>query len=82
MTFTLCRQVDRDCEFLEQERIMDYSLLVGIHFKEISHTGEPLSTEASVSNARTPAGNISNILRSLVQFLIFFPIELILKWGD
>ncbi|EYU42931.1 hypothetical protein MIMGU_mgv1a024840mg [Erythranthe guttata] len=22
-----CRQVDRDCEFLEQERIMDYSLL-------------------------------------------------------
>lgn len=27
-----CRQVDRDCEFLEQERIMDYSLLVGVHF--------------------------------------------------
>ncbi|XP_039135721.1 phosphatidylinositol 4-phosphate 5-kinase 6-like [Dioscorea cayenensis subsp. rotundata] len=26
------RQVDRDCELLEQERIMDYSLLVGIHF--------------------------------------------------
>ncbi|KAH0891058.1 hypothetical protein HID58_053487 [Brassica napus] len=23
-----CRQVDKDCEFLEQERIMDYSLLV------------------------------------------------------
>ncbi|CAA2962973.1 phosphatidylinositol 4-phosphate 5-kinase 6-like [Olea europaea subsp. europaea] len=52
------RQVDRDCDFLEQERIMDYSLLVGIHFKEISHTGEPLSTEASVSNARTPAVNV------------------------
>lgn len=29
-----CRQVDRDCELLEQERIMDYSLLVGIHFKD------------------------------------------------
>ncbi|CAL9201049.1 phosphatidylinositol 4-phosphate 5-kinase 6-like isoform X1 [Musa acuminata AAA Group] len=27
------RQVDRDCEFLEQERIMDYSLLVGVHFR-------------------------------------------------
>ncbi|OAY72854.1 Phosphatidylinositol 4-phosphate 5-kinase 4 [Ananas comosus] len=27
-----CRQVDRDSEFLEQERIMDYSLLVGVHF--------------------------------------------------
>ncbi|KAJ0976168.1 hypothetical protein J5N97_018133 [Dioscorea zingiberensis] len=28
------RQVDKDCEFLEQEKIMDYSLLVGIHFRE------------------------------------------------
>uniref|UniRef100_A0A804HR10 Phosphatidylinositol 4-phosphate 5-kinase n=1 Tax=Musa acuminata subsp. malaccensis TaxID=214687 RepID=A0A804HR10_MUSAM len=27
------RQVDKDCEFLEQERIMDYSLLVGVHFR-------------------------------------------------
>ena len=31
-----CRQVDRDCELLEQERIMDYSLLVGVHFREVS----------------------------------------------
>lgn len=29
-----CRQVDRDCDLLEQERIMDYSLLVGVHFRE------------------------------------------------
>ncbi|XP_057520202.1 phosphatidylinositol 4-phosphate 5-kinase 6-like [Amaranthus tricolor] len=29
-----CRQVDRDCDFLEQERIMDYSLLVGLHFQD------------------------------------------------
>ncbi|PPD79394.1 hypothetical protein GOBAR_DD23679 [Gossypium barbadense] len=35
-----CWQIDRDCEFLEQERTMDYSLLVGIHFKEISANGE------------------------------------------
>ncbi|XP_077224341.1 phosphatidylinositol 4-phosphate 5-kinase 1-like [Tasmannia lanceolata] len=28
----LIRQIDRDCEFLETERIMDYSLLVGLHF--------------------------------------------------
>ncbi|GKV41677.1 hypothetical protein SLEP1_g49177 [Rubroshorea leprosula] len=34
------RQVDRDCDFLEQERIMDYSLLVGLHFREISTNGE------------------------------------------
>jgi 1-phosphatidylinositol-4-phosphate 5-kinase len=26
--------VDKDCELLEQERIMDYSLLVGIHFRD------------------------------------------------
>lgn len=30
----ICRQIDRDCQFLEGERIMDYSLLVGIHFRE------------------------------------------------
>ncbi|KAJ1696808.1 hypothetical protein LUZ63_005320 [Rhynchospora breviuscula] len=30
----LVRQVERDCEFLEQERIMDYSLLVGVHFRD------------------------------------------------
>ncbi|GAB4840916.1 hypothetical protein Ancab_021676 [Ancistrocladus abbreviatus] len=30
----LTRQVDRDCEFLEVERIMDYSLLIGLHFRD------------------------------------------------
>nr|GMD80885.1 phosphatidylinositol 4-phosphate 5-kinase 1-like [Ipomoea batatas] len=30
----LIKQIERDCEFLESERIMDYSLLVGIHFRE------------------------------------------------
>lgn len=25
--------MDRDCDFLEQEKIMDYSLLVGVHFR-------------------------------------------------
>ncbi|CAK7340232.1 unnamed protein product [Dovyalis caffra] len=35
-----CRQVDRDCELLEQERIMDYSLLVGLHFREVSQNGD------------------------------------------
>lgn len=37
LIFTLfCRQVDKDCDFLEQEKIMDYSLLVGVHFKDTS----------------------------------------------
>ncbi|ESR39680.1 phosphatidylinositol 4-phosphate 5-kinase 2 [Citrus sinensis] len=30
----LIRQIDRDCEFLEAERIMDYSLLIGLHFRD------------------------------------------------
>ncbi|CAA0838894.1 Phosphatidylinositol 4-phosphate 5-kinase 6 [Striga hermonthica] len=53
-----CRQVDRDCDFLEQERIMDYSLLVGIHFREISPSGEPLTTDTNnnISRAKTPNG--------------------------
>ncbi|KAE8683175.1 Phosphatidylinositol 4-phosphate 5-kinase 5 [Hibiscus syriacus] len=30
-----CRQVNRDCDFLECERIMDYSLLVALYFSEV-----------------------------------------------
>ncbi|TYI29135.1 hypothetical protein ES332_A05G295600v1 [Gossypium tomentosum] len=30
----LMKQIDRDCEFLQAERIMDYSLLVGLHFRD------------------------------------------------
>ena len=30
----MTRQIDRDCEFLEAEKIMDYSLLVGLHFRD------------------------------------------------
>ncbi|PSS15729.1 Phosphatidylinositol 4-phosphate 5-kinase [Actinidia chinensis var. chinensis] len=47
------RQVDRDCEFLEQERIMDYSLLVGLHFREATNAGNPIP-----SDAPTPADNV------------------------
>lgn len=42
LNISFCRQVDHDCDFLEQERIMDYSLLVGVHFKEVSSSGEPV----------------------------------------
>ncbi|BAT82082.1 hypothetical protein LR48_Vigan462s001700 [Vigna angularis] len=30
----LIKQIELDCEFLEAEKIMDYSLLVGIHFRD------------------------------------------------
>ncbi|GAB4844861.1 Phosphatidylinositol 4-phosphate 5-kinase 1 [Ancistrocladus abbreviatus] len=29
----LIKQIERDCEFLQAEKIMDYSLLVGVHFR-------------------------------------------------
>ncbi|GER38715.1 phosphatidylinositol-4-phosphate 5-kinase [Striga asiatica] len=37
----LMKQIDRDCGFLEAERIMDYSLLVGLHFRDDS-TGDKI----------------------------------------
>ncbi|XP_058089690.1 phosphatidylinositol 4-phosphate 5-kinase 1-like [Magnolia sinica] len=44
----LLRQIDRDCEFLEAERIMDYSLLVGIHFRDDLSAGmSPMASPPS-----------------------------------
>ncbi|KAL9245524.1 hypothetical protein vseg_019168 [Gypsophila vaccaria] len=37
----LIQQIERDCEFLETENIMDYSLLVGIHFRN-HNTGDKM----------------------------------------
>ncbi|KAK6163056.1 hypothetical protein DH2020_002897 [Rehmannia glutinosa] len=54
-----CSQVDKDCDFLEQERIMDYSLLVGVHFRDMSHSGGPLSSEP---NVQTPTGNRDQVI--------------------
>ncbi|KAJ7949351.1 Phosphatidylinositol-4-phosphate 5-kinase family protein [Quillaja saponaria] len=53
-----CRQVDRDCDFLEQERIMDYSMLVGLHFRETScsYSLTPTAT-GHTSGVLTPTGN-------------------------
>ncbi|WCJ39114.1 Phosphatidylinositol-4-phosphate 5-kinase family protein [Euphorbia peplus] len=52
-----CRQVDRDCDFLEQERIMDYSLLVGLHFRETTAATPPrLSGVRTPTGIRTPTG--------------------------
>ncbi|KAK9282784.1 hypothetical protein L1049_011005 [Liquidambar formosana] len=56
-----CRQVDRDCDFLEQERIMDYSLLVGLHFRESSYTRDTFMSEGRTSGVRTPTGRTSGV---------------------
>ncbi|EPS71551.1 hypothetical protein M569_03208, partial [Genlisea aurea] len=37
----MIKQIDRDCEFLETVGIMDYSLLVGLHFRDVS-TGDKM----------------------------------------
>ncbi|CAN8234118.1 unnamed protein product [Cochlearia groenlandica] len=37
----LMMQIKRDCEFLEAERIMDYSLLIGVHFRD-DNTGDKM----------------------------------------
>ncbi|XP_077218255.1 phosphatidylinositol 4-phosphate 5-kinase 6-like [Tasmannia lanceolata] len=53
----LLRQVDRDCDFLEQERIMDYSLLVGLHFRETSFSSDPLTPGVLTPKSNADQGN-------------------------
>ncbi|KAG1371111.1 Phosphatidylinositol 4-phosphate 5-kinase 4 [Cocos nucifera] len=55
------RQLEKDCEFLEAERIMDYSLLVGIHFRG------PKETPQSEGNNRKEATCLSKA--DMDQFL-------------
>ncbi|KAF3575424.1 hypothetical protein DY000_02028450 [Brassica cretica] len=67
------RQIDKDCEFLEQERIMDYSLLVGIHFREASVAGEliPSGAQTPIGESEEDAGH--RLSRSEVDDLLSEP---------
>ncbi|CAA0837419.1 Phosphatidylinositol 4-phosphate 5-kinase 4 [Striga hermonthica] len=68
------RQVDRDCEFLEQERIMDYSLLVGLHFTEASndeHT--PTGTLTPVADNAGSDESVPRLSRADVDQLLLDP---------
>ncbi|XP_047159516.1 phosphatidylinositol 4-phosphate 5-kinase 6-like isoform X3 [Vigna umbellata] len=56
-----CRQVDRDCDFLEQERIMDYSMLVGLHFKETTSAGTVAPTRISLDSAEDGRPGLSGV---------------------
>ncbi|KAI3830231.1 hypothetical protein L1987_04366 [Smallanthus sonchifolius] len=51
------RQIDRDCDFLEQERIMDYSLLVGLHFRETDVNELGTSIDDSTYRVSDPGGS-------------------------
>ena len=57
------RQVDRDCDLLEHERIMDYSLLVGLHLWEALRTRTP-------SGIRTPTGYFLSLHSSLFPYIL------------
>jgi 1-phosphatidylinositol-4-phosphate 5-kinase len=35
--FFLCRQIEIDSKFLEAQQIMDYSLLLGVHYRAPQH---------------------------------------------
>ena len=71
-----CRQVDRDCDFLEQERIMDYSLLVGLHFREASSKG------SVTPKSRTPQGCPPTCYVSYLELLSGFIVStwIIAEW--
>lgn len=53
----LCRQVDRDCDFLEHERIMDYSMLVGLHFRGMP-CNDSITPSGYSPGPQTPTGYI------------------------
>ncbi|XP_054814056.1 phosphatidylinositol 4-phosphate 5-kinase 6-like [Prosopis cineraria] len=55
-----CRQVDRDCDFLEHERIMDYSMLVGLHFRESSCSNSFSSVRTSGSHTLSGNGSFGS----------------------
>lgn len=61
LNMVLCRQVDRDCDFLEQERIMDYSMLVGLHFKETTSAGTVAPTRISLASAEDGRPGLSGV---------------------
>jgi hypothetical protein len=65
MSWFLLRQIDRDCEFLEGERIMDYSLLIGLHFRD-----DYSSDEMKMSPFDLRSGNLSPQLKNITQEIL------------
>ncbi|KAK4281940.1 hypothetical protein QN277_013380 [Acacia crassicarpa] len=65
------RQIDRDCELLEQEGIMDYSLLVGIHFRDISEGGDLIPSESC--NPSGEGGGTPRMSRADMDQLLLDP---------
>ena len=79
--------MDRDCEFLEQEKIMDYSLLVGMHFID---NREKLLTEGWMENPehftsfliykkKTPWPFLSMVVFYLTRQIVWLKVALTMK---
>uniref|UniRef100_A0A164VG41 Phosphatidylinositol 4-phosphate 5-kinase n=1 Tax=Daucus carota subsp. sativus TaxID=79200 RepID=A0A164VG41_DAUCS len=69
-----CRQVEKDCDFLEQERIMDYSLLVGIHFPgNPSREGNQESDKVGTSPLSTPGMDRSSSGETPIKLGVHMP---------
>ncbi|MCO5603040.1 hypothetical protein L7F22_057183 [Adiantum nelumboides] len=60
-------QIDKDCKFLECERIMDYSLLLGLHIKDRKHN--KLCSQAQCSKVVMPLSKavVSNFTAGMLQ---------------
>ncbi|XP_021748643.1 phosphatidylinositol 4-phosphate 5-kinase 1-like [Chenopodium quinoa] len=58
----LMKQVERDCEFLEAEKIMDYSLLVGVHFRD-DNTGDKMGLSPFVLRGKRDSYRNEKYLR-------------------
>ncbi|GBG74295.1 hypothetical protein CBR_g18706 [Chara braunii] len=54
----LVRQLEADCQFLEEQRIMDYSLLLGLHYRSSKRQGgggQEGGGRGGVGDARSPS---------------------------
>ncbi|GAA0158754.1 kinase [Lithospermum erythrorhizon] len=50
----LCRQISLDCDFLKSQGIIDYSLLLGLHFRAPEHLKSLLEPPDSVHQLENP----------------------------
>lgn len=46
---SLCRQIETDSKFLEAQNIMDYSLLLGVHYRAPQHLRSRMSSNHSIT---------------------------------
>ncbi|KAL2901288.1 Phosphatidylinositol 4-phosphate 5-kinase 1, partial [Bienertia sinuspersici] len=59
----LIKQIERDCEFLEAERIIDYSILVGVHFRVDNNTADKMGLSPFVLRGKTDSYQNEKYLR-------------------